>query len=110
MLLRTDDGVVVAKLVDGILVKNARELKHMLRSPRAWAFDKSIITTAMQHGAKSIRIEAGDTGNVFTVSMSKFKEKAFPLQRGYNLQLALVSKHWDIEEPGQVREEQLRLI
>lgn len=110
MLLRTDDGVVVAHLVDGILVKKARESKHMLRSPKAWAFDRSIIETASRHGATGIRIEAGDTGAVFKVSMERFIEKAFPLQRGHNRQLALVLKFWDTGRPGDKKDEQLRLI
>ena len=110
MLLRTDDGVVVATLVDGILVKKARESKHMLRSPKAWAFDRSIIETASRHGATGIRIEAGDTGAVFKVSMERFLKKAFPLQRGHNSQLALVLKFWDTDRPDDKKDEQLRLI
>ena len=111
MLLRTDDGVVVATLVDGILVKKARESKHMLRSPKAWAFDRSIIETASKNMATRIRIEAGDTGAVFTVSMERFLEKAFSLQRGYNRQLALVLKFWDTSRPEDVKEDkQLTLI
>ena len=110
MLLRTDDGVVVATLVDGILVKKARESKHMLRSPKAWAFDRSIIETASKNMATRIRIEAGDTGAVFTVSMERFLEKAFPLQRGHNSQLALVLKFWDTDRPGNKKDEQLTLI
>ena len=110
MLLRTDDGVVVARLVNGILVKKARESKHMLRSPKAWAFDRSIIETASRHGATGIRIEAGDTGAVFKVSMDMFLEKSFALQRGHNRQLALVLKFWDTGRPGDKKDEQLRLI
>tara|TARA_Y100000310_G_scaffold250182_1_gene256355 strand:+ start:248 stop:583 length:336 start_codon:yes stop_codon:yes gene_type:complete len=111
LLLRTDDGVVVARLVNGILVKKARESKHMLRSPKAWAFDRSIIETASRHGATGIRIEAGDTGAVFKVSMDMFLEKSFALQRGHNRQLALVLKFWDTSRPEDVKEDkQLTLI
>lgn len=111
MRLRTDDGVVVAHLVDGILIKKVRESRHMLRSPRAWAFDKSIIETANKHGAKYIRIEAGDTGKTYTVTMKRFIEKAMPLRRGFNSQLALVLKFWDTVEPlSENPEKQLPLI
>lgn len=110
MLLRTDDGVVVAHLVDGILVKKARESRHMLRKPMAWAFDRSIIDTAVSHGARTIRVEAGDTGNVYTVSIDRFIEKSFPVQRGYNSQLALVLKWWHTNESTPEAGKQLKLI
>ena len=109
MRLRTDDGVVVAHLVNGILVKKVRESRHMLRSPKAWSFDKSIILTAQKHGARTIRVEAGDTGKVYEVSMKRFMEKAMPIRRGFNSQLALVLKFWDTGEPPQKKEKEHQL-
>ena len=86
MRLRTDDGVVVAHLVNDILVKKVRESRHMLRSPKAWSFDKSIILTAQKHGARTIRVEAGDTGKVEVHIVRKGHKDAF-----YSAHFSIVS-------------------
>ena len=97
MDLRTADGVVVAKIIDGEAVKRVLESKHKLRRPEGWAFDKTIIRQAKEGGASAIRIEAGDTGKSYSVSMSEFDKHAFPLNRGFGPQMVLVIKYWQPE-------------
>jgi hypothetical protein len=101
MELRTDDGVVVARVVDGIMIAKRQESKHKLRRPEGWAFDSTVIEQAQNAGARRIRITCGDTGVTYRVLFSDFMDNAFPLNRGFNNQLVLVLKYWDTGEQSE---------
>lgn len=103
MQLRTIGGNVVAHVNEyGILIKKVREYKHKLRAPKGWAFDTTVINEAREYGAHTIRIEAGDTGNTYTTSMSTFIKNAFPINRT-TPQLVLVDKFWNNGEPEPIQ-------
>ena len=98
MELRTDDGVVVAQVFDGVMIVKRLESRHKLRRPEGWAFDKSVIQQAEVAGASRIRITCGDTGATYHTNLTTFLDKAFPFNRGFNEQLVLVMKHWNTGE------------
>ena len=103
MQLRTIGGNVVAHVNEyGILIKKVIEYKHKLRAHKGWAFDTTVINKAREYGAHTIRIEAGDTGNTFTTSMSTFIKNAFPINRT-TPQLVLVDKFWNNGEPEPIQ-------
>ena len=101
MELRTDDGVVVAQVFDGVMIVKRLESRHKLRRPEGWAFDKSVIQQAEVAGASRIRITCGDTCTTYRTDLTTFLDNAFPFNRGFNEQLVLVMKHWKTGEQAE---------
>jgi hypothetical protein len=86
---------------DNILRKEVLGSKHMLRSPKSWCVDKSVIDDAVQKEAIEIRVLDKESGLVYKVSMQKFLEKKMIVSRGFGTQYGLPLTYWETYNPNQ---------
>ncbi len=86
----------VGVVIGSTFYKKIRASKHMLRSPRAIAFDQSALRDATQAGATLARVIDRETGNAYTATLDRIREKGAPLSRGYGLQWYLTLDYWSV--------------
>ena len=72
----------------------------MLRSPRGWAVDDSILRQARQLGAVRVRILDTETGASYTAGVDDFDANGVPVDRGYGRQTALPIHFWRKQTDG----------
>ena len=104
--LRTYDGRIVARIEKDVLVKGLDgrilESQHMLRIPKAWAFDECIVEQAEDIGCNSIKVIATDTKRTYVADMDVFQLHKIKIDRGHNPQWGLTIGHWRIYEENGV--------
>ena len=102
--LRTYDGRIVARIEQTVLIKGLdgkiRESQHMLRVPKAWAFDECLIEQADELDCNLIKVVTSDTNLSYIVGMNEFQENKFKIDRGHNPQWGLTIGHWDVFPTG----------
>lgn len=76
--------------------KEIQGSRHMLRTPRAIAFDLSTLRDAAHAGATSARVVDTETGTVYTATMKRIREYGGELNRGFGRQWFLTLNHWSI--------------
>jgi hypothetical protein len=88
----------------GIVYKRVYETKHKLRVPEAWAFDRCIIDEILRISQMinildrtEFHVDARDTGLLYKISWTKFRDKAFTIKRDGE-QLAVILKEWEVED------------
>lgn len=87
-------GQRVGHVRDGVFYKTLSSSKHFLRKPPAIAFSLESVIQAEQEGATIVEIYDRDTESVYRVSMKKVWDKGFPVNRGYEPQIALSLDCW----------------
>lgn len=92
---------------DGVLRKTARS-RHMLRTPRAWAFDEAHIAAAQRTGVLRVEVFDTDTQTTYRAAVADFETFGIRLDRGYGPQIALPLARWqtsgadDARQPAQL--------
>jgi hypothetical protein len=99
------NGRVVGYVACGVFRKTLCGSKHMLRQPRAWAFDQSSLDDAAAAGATLVSILDRENGSVYLASLETIREHGFRVIRGHGNQWALALDHWRIngQEPAAER-------
>ena len=68
--------------------------KHLLRQPKAIAFDSCTLRDAEAAGATSARIYDRETGTAYTATLERVRAEGFAVTRGYGNQWALALERW----------------
>lgn len=78
-------------------VKSIDGSKHMLRQPKAIAFDVSTLEDAESIGATNAAITDRDTGLTYYANFDTIRRYGFPVIRGHGRQIALPIDRWSID-------------
>ncbi len=90
------NGKAIGKVECGVFHKTITGSKHLLRRPKAIAFDVSTLRDATQAGATLARVYDRETGNAYTATLERIREKGAPLTRGYGQQWYLPLEYWSL--------------
>lgn len=91
------DGRVVGEVVGEVFKKNITGSRHILHKPRAIALSVESLTQAEKVGAHEIQITDKESGDLYACPLERFKEHAFPIQRGgFEPQMALTLDRFDV--------------
>lgn len=101
------NGKVVASLRNGVLRRNIRGSKHILRLPPAIAFDRCIIEEARREGCREIEVTDTESDRVYTLDFADFEKHAFPIDRGFGAQLGCELRWWNVRKAGEPAVRQL---
>ena len=82
---------------NGVFYKSIQGSKHLLRSPRAIAFDSSTIDDAAQAQAVTVHVTDDETRTVYEASIENIRRYGFKVHRGSGDQVALTLNHWEID-------------
>ena len=103
------NGRVVGHVANGIFYKAIKGSKHLLRSPRAIAFDVSSLTDAQAAGATQVQVTDTETSTVYRALITLIIEKGRRFNRRFGDQIFLTLDHWQhLHEHGEA--EQLSLF
>jgi hypothetical protein len=91
------DGVIVGHVKGKSFIKHARGSIHMLRYPRGWANDKTIINDLQSLEVQKIKIHDDESGIIYYTSLSNFTERSFEFNRGHGKQMCLPLKYWQVK-------------
>lgn len=105
--IRSADGRVIGNIIGDTLVKRVYGSKHMLRTPKGWAVDKTSVFEAKQAGAKKIEIRDRETGIIYRSSLDSFLSYGINFDRGFGPQIALPLDRWTVISPADATERQL---
>ena len=98
--IKSGDGRVIGYIRGKCFFRYAWSSRHMLKVPRGWAQDESIIKILELAGVQIIEIVDSDSGLVFIAPLSEFREHGVIIDRGFGRQLALPLQYWQTR-PGQ---------
>jgi hypothetical protein len=70
--------------------------KHILKRPRAIAFDRSTLRDAQAAGATCAAILDRETGTTYTISFETIDAHSFSVFRGHGDQIAVTLDRWSI--------------
>ena len=71
--------------------------KHMLRSPKAIAFDACTLDDAQRAGATHVRVTDAETGRTYTAPIADVRRYGFPVARGHGRQVALPLDRYSVD-------------
>lgn len=76
-------GRVVGNVAGDVFRKQIRGSAHMLRSPRAIAFDVSTLHDAERAGARRVEVTDTDSGRVYRAALSTVWARGWAFNRGH---------------------------
>jgi hypothetical protein len=93
--------IYIAQRVIGVVVgdtfhKTISATKHILRRPRAIAFDRCTLRDAAAAGATRIEVLDRETHATYTISFETIHANSFPVLRGHGDQVAVTLEHWSV--------------
>ena len=91
-------GKVIGKLINKTLQKIVKGSKHMLRKPKSWAWDKSVLDEAEKSGGRIVEITDSETNTKFISSFADFRKFGIPINRGFGEQIALPMAYWSVDD------------
>lgn len=74
--------------------KKLQGSKHFLRTPPAIAADVKVLEEAENLGCSYFEVTDTENGNLYRASLALFREKGFPVARGFGRQTALPFAYW----------------
>lgn len=84
------------KFENGIFAKTVLASRHMLRQPKGWAIDMTIIEDLVKKDCKFIQIQDKETGLEYQVEFGQFLLQHIVIDRGFGRQALLPLNQWDI--------------
>ena len=86
----------IGYVAGGVFHKSIMGSKHLLRSPRAIAFDRSTLTDAERAGAVWVEVADSETRTVYRASIGDVWAHGFAVRRGYGDQVALALQRFSV--------------
>jgi hypothetical protein len=90
------NGRVVGIVAGATFHKTITGSKHILRRPRAIAFERCTLRDAAAAGATCAAILDKETGSTYTISFETIHRYSFPVLRGHGDQVAVTLEHWSM--------------
>lgn len=90
------NGARVGYVEAGTFHKTIQGSRHMLRTPRAIAFDASTLRDAAHAGAHAVCVRDSESGIVYTTSLQRLHDHGAPFDRGFGKQWLMTIEHWSI--------------
>jgi hypothetical protein len=90
------NGRVIGVVAGATFKKTITGSKHLLRRPRAIAFERCTLRDAAASGATCAAILDRETGTTYTISFETIDRHSFPVLRGHGDQVAVTLEHWAI--------------
>ena len=87
-------GKVIGRVRGDTFYKTVKGSRHMLRKPRAWAFDVSTLRDAEEAGAVRVEILDSDTGRRYRTTIKTIWQHDKRFDRGHGRQIYLALEHW----------------
>ena len=87
---------VIGVVSGDIFHKSISGSKHILKRPRAIAFDRCTLRDAAAAGATCAAILDRETGKTYTISFEAIHTHSFPVFRGHGDQVAVTLDRWAI--------------
>lgn len=84
----------VAFVVGVKLRKGCDFTKHIVRTPRAIAFDSEVLTQAEKLGVQIVEVKDISTNDIWTIEFTDFQRYQFPVNRGFGQQYAVELGRW----------------
>ncbi len=81
--------------------------RHMLRSPRAIAFDISSLKAAKQAGALRVQVTDKENKTIYRADIQRIFDNGFKINRGFGEQIALGLSNWITNKSGKASPKQL---
>lgn len=106
--IRVNDKVV-GEVVGSKFVKRVRGSRHMLREPKAWAFDVRSLESASLLGAEAVEVHDTETHTIYSASLARIQQKGFRFDRGFGPQTCLPLHFWSVRRPGEPQQLTLAL-
>lgn len=78
--------------------------KHMLRSPKAIAFELCTLDDAEKAGATHVSITDSETGRTYCAPIATVRRYGFPVVRGHGRQIALALDYYSVDGATPVAE------
>ena len=86
----------IGYVADGVFHRSIQGSKHLLRNPRAIAFDRSTLADAERAGALTVNVTDSETGNTYRATIADVWRHGFDVRRGYGNQIALGLPRWNV--------------
>lgn len=102
-------GRVVGTVVGDVFRKRIYASRHLLRRPRAIAFDVQSLVDAQCAGARLVEVTDVESGATYSASLAEVLRCGFTFDRGHGRQIALPLDLWRRRAPGDVAAVQLVL-
>lgn len=96
MIIRSIDGKIIGDLENGVFTKSVAGSKHQLRTPPAWAVDKSAYERYLRGACQTMIVNDTETGLRYEVSFAMFEARKGLLNRGFGQQYFLPLHYWHI--------------
>ncbi len=90
------NGRVIGVVIGDCFRKTITGSKHLLRRPRAIAFERSTLRDAAAAGATCAAILDRETGTTYAISFETIHRHSFPVLRGHGDQVAVTLEHWSM--------------
>ncbi len=87
---------VVGVVAGNIFKKTITGSKHILRRPRAIAFERCTLRDAAAAGATCAAILDRETGTTYAITFETIHRLSFPVLRGHGDQVAVTLEHWSM--------------
>jgi hypothetical protein len=87
---------VIGSVIGDTFHKTISATKHVLRRPKAIAFDRCTLRDAAAAGATCAAILDRETGTTYTISFETIDRHSFPVLRGHGDQVAVTLEHWSV--------------
>lgn len=92
------------------LQKSCDFTKHIVRTPKAIAFDADVLAQAEKLGAQHVKVKDITANDIYTIEFADFRRYQFPVNRGFGSQFAVEIGRWSRNgEPSELaKREQLQ--
>jgi hypothetical protein len=97
-IFQNDRGKVIGRLIDKTLQKSVNGSRHMLRKPKSWACDKSVIEEAKSLGGITIEITDLETDIKYRTGFDTLQKYGLLINRGFGEQIALPMAYWSTDD------------
>jgi sporulation protein YlmC with PRC-barrel domain len=90
------DGKVVGRVQNGVLIVHAKQIKLLVENPIGWAWDDTCIEQAEKVSATQIQIIHDETELVFSATFSDIHRFGIRLHQKSRFQTCLPMNYWQV--------------
>ena len=92
----SENGRVIGWIEGKAICKRVKASRHMLRTPRGWAWDVFVLERANREGLNMSIIYEKENDLVYQANLEDFWRHGAPINRGFGDQICLPLKYWQV--------------